>query len=395
MPNALIAFVPVVRIICGLKKTLRSRTITSATLDAYDDHFRAIMNSWPDPYPMNSTAPLDPALFSATFLLQIARFHLYRHNSSPICRPAERQQALHRCVSVAKDTAAYLQRSMQTFPVAKRQSGAPSAEWVARMANSSPFFIITHFWRCALVSALFADYATSITCATAMASVGENSKINGPCGRYLEFFLGCLLERVQTGRGTLEALQSDEEMLCYVSADMQGTREYAWAWAGSEAMHRQSIVSTAYVDAPTHETGQVPGLSGSAQGKDAEWGGWNRVLDILNHLQQDHQRRTSQSMQQAGQLPHQQQQTQQAPPQHQQMHAQQYQQSMPVPYPHPMVPQQGQPYYPPQQQRPQTPLGPPLQHQGAGPGLGPNDMAQRTATSTPSTSRMNIKQLMH
>lgn len=379
MPNALIAFVPVVRIICGLKKTLRSRTITVATLDAYDEHFRAIMNSWPDPYPIHSTAPLDPALFSATFLLQIARFHLYRHNSSPACRPSERQNALYRCLSVAKDTAVYLQRSMQTFPTPRRHSAGPGAEWVARMAGGAAFFLITHFWRCALISAFWADYATALTCVTAMASVGESSTFNAPCGRYLEFFLNCLIERIQTGHGTPEALEQDEEMLCYVSADMQGSHDYAWAWTGSDAMFRSSLVSTTQVDGALHEPSSL---------KESEWGGWNRVIDMLHHLQQEQQRRASQPMQQSGAPQPQAQQQQQT-----QQHPQQYQQSNPASYPQPLPPQQpGLAYYPPQQ-RPQTPLGPPpVPNTVSGPGSGE---ASQRPTPAPTTSRMNIKDLMH
>ncbi|KAL1302791.1 hypothetical protein AAFC00_003135 [Neodothiora populina] len=386
MPNALIAFVPVVRIICGLKKTLRSRTITAATLDAYDEHFRAIMNSWPDPYPIHSSAPLDPALFSATFLLQIARFHLYRHNSSPACRHAERQNALYRCLSVSKDTAAYLQRSMQTFPVPRSQSAGPAPEWTARMANSSPFFVITHFWRCALISSFWADYQTAITCATAMASVGKNSSFNGPCGRYLEFFLERLIERFQTGRGSPEALEADEEMLCYVSGDMQGSREYAWAWTGSEPSQRMSLVSTVQAE-PLLEPSD-PSTPSAPQ--EPEWNNWQRVLEMLNHLHQEHQHRKSQAVApQQPQQPQYQQQQQQQQQQHQQQqhpqqqhHQQQQQQAAPATA-----------YYPPQQ-RPQTPLGAPMPHHAPsnGPSPGPSD-TRPAATTT--SSRMNIKDLMH
>lgn len=381
MPNALIAFVPVVRIICGLKKTLRSRIITAATLDAYDEHFRAIMNSWPDPYPIHSHAPLDPSLFSAIFLLQIARFHLYRHNSSPSCRHPERQNALYRCLSVAKDTAVYLQRSMQTFPTSRRHSAGPSPEWVARMANSSPFFVITHFWRCALISAFWADYSAALTCATALASIGDNSRFNGPCGRYLEFFLDRLIDRIQTGRGTPEALEADEEMLCYVSGDMQGSREYAWAWTGSEPPHHTSLVSTAQMNGPLHDLGQPQGPSITAPGKETEWGGWQRVLDMLNHLYQEQQRRTSVPVQ---------------PPQQHQSHAHQYAPQMPSPYPQPQQPAPAA-YYPPQQ-RPLTPhgqSGPGPTHMNAAPDPSPGPGEPRPSVLAPSSSRMNIKDLMH
>jgi hypothetical protein len=166
-PNSLRAFVPIVRIIYPLKKTLKSRTVAASTLNAYDEHFRSIMGSRLDPYPIRSNASLDPVYFSAIFLLQSARFHLYRHNLSPPCHRQARKDALYRCLSVAKDTAVYLQRSIQTSlgpPRYSAQPLRPSPEWDARMADTSPFFLVFHFCRCTLVAALCGDYATALTC---------------------------------------------------------------------------------------------------------------------------------------------------------------------------------------------------------------------------------------
>ena len=85
--NGMLIIIPVVRITASIKKTLKSRTITAATLNTYDEHFKAIMASYPDPFAIHSTSDLDPRLLTAACALQTSRFLLYRHNLSPACRP--------------------------------------------------------------------------------------------------------------------------------------------------------------------------------------------------------------------------------------------------------------------------------------------------------------------
>ncbi|KAI7459070.1 hypothetical protein KC357_g9221, partial [Hortaea werneckii] len=56
-PNGLVAVIPVVRIGAQMKKTMfKTRTIAAATLNTYDEHFRAILASYPEPFPFNSHA---------------------------------------------------------------------------------------------------------------------------------------------------------------------------------------------------------------------------------------------------------------------------------------------------------------------------------------------------
>ncbi|KAI5275510.1 hypothetical protein E4T47_01452 [Aureobasidium subglaciale] len=344
-PNSLIVFVPVVRIIYPLKKTLKSRTITASTLNAYDEHFRSIMGSWPDPYPIHSNAPLDPVYFSAIFLLQIARFHLYRHNLAPPCRPQERKDALYRCLSVAKDTAVYLQRSIQTSPGPPRYSVQPlrpSPEWNARMADIAPFFLVFHFWRCTLVAALCGDYATALTCLMPLSAIGTRVIVNPACGRYIAFFLDCLVERIQNGRGSSEMLEADEEMLAYASADMQGSHETAWAWTGGEVLQRTLDHTTTAAEGATSAYDQ-------SMGEEPEWNGWHRIMDILSQLEQEQHR----SMQQ------QQQQQQGAPPPHAPVQQQQQSQQQPQQPQRPQQQQQQQQQQQSQQQAPQQQQQPP------------------------------------
>ncbi|KAI4734270.1 hypothetical protein E4T50_15187 [Aureobasidium sp. EXF-12298] len=385
-PSSLIVFVPVVRIIYPLKKTLKSRTVTASTLNAYDEHFRSIMGSWPDPYPIHSNAPLDPVYFSAVFLLQIARFHLYRHNLAPACRPQERKDALYRCLSVAKDTAVYLQRSIQTSPGPPRYSAQPlrpNSEWNARMADSSPFFLVFHFWRCTLVAALCGDYATAIVCVMPLSAIGTRAIVNSACGRYIFFFLDCLVERIQNGKGSLEMLEVDEEMLAYASADMQGSHETAWAWTGGEVLQRTLDHTATAAEGATSAYDQ-------SIGEEPEWNGWNRVMDILSQLEQEQHR--SMQQQQGPPPP----QSQILPQPQQQQQSQQQQQQHPPPPPPQYAAQHMPPQYAqPQQQAPsapyfQSPRAPtPLMTPAPG-NAGPSNAPTPAGTS----SRISIKDII-
>jgi hypothetical protein len=56
--------------------------------------------------------------------------------------------------------------------------------------------------------------------------------VNIACGRYIAFFLKCLLERAQ--RGGLVGLERDEEMMVLVSGDLQSRIDGSWVWQNSE-----------------------------------------------------------------------------------------------------------------------------------------------------------------
>lgn len=295
-PNTLIAFIPVVRAIYQLKKTLKARSVTSATLKIYDEHFKSIMDSLPDPFPITSTTPLDPALLHPALCLHIARFFLYRHNLSIACRPHERKDALDRCVQVAKDTAYYIWRSTP----AAMSPGQPcihppdmsNSEWRSRIRVSAPIFLCTHFWRCTLVLSLCAEYGPALTCLGAMSAVGEHRKINIACGRNLAFFFDRLVERIQSGQGS--TVRNNEEMLAYASADLQGDQDNAWAWTGGEVGPGRGLGQGQDMRGFSVDPGQ-----GHAQGyphhqqhptvlltkeEEQEWGGWEKIEGILQQL---------------------------------------------------------------------------------------------------------------
>ena len=269
-PNGMIAVIPVVRITASIKKTLKSRTITAGTLNTYDEHFKAIMASYPEPFAIHSTADLDPRLLTAACALQTSRFLLYRHNLSPCCRRAERRDALDRLVSVAKDTASYAQRSFNP---------AHMGSWAARLRTMAPAFFCSHVWRCILVLTFRAEYAAALTLLQVSAAVGDLRRNNMACGRHLSFFLEKLVERLRVG-ASQHQLENDEEMLAYVSGDMQGNSDNAWVWTGSDP----TAVSPAMPSANIKNETPAPAGNQLSDRELHEWPGWDHIQHILTSL---------------------------------------------------------------------------------------------------------------
>ncbi|KAL1628291.1 hypothetical protein SLS54_001864 [Diplodia seriata] len=254
--------IPVMRFLGQLKKTLKARTIGAATLQTYEDYFRAIMSSFPETYQLAPESYVDPGVLTSVLVLPFARFHLSRHNLSSACHPAERIDALNRCLAVAQDTAKYISRSMLSPPAFHDGAGEPGFRgdsWQARILATAKHMLCTHLWRCTLVLCFRAEYVAALTCVRASAAIGSARKVNMACGRNLSFFLDRLTERIQSGTGSQTMLEVDEEMLAYVSGDLQGSTENSWVWVGSDTGIK--------LNAPTTTQGQNA-LNAAAVAKD-------------------------------------------------------------------------------------------------------------------------------
>lgn len=288
-PNGMIAIIPVVRITASIKKTLKSRTITAATLGTYDEHFKAIMSSYPEPFAIHSTTDLDPRLLTAACALQTSRFLLYRHNLAPCCRRSERRDALDRLVSVAQDTARYTQRSFNP---------AHMSSWAARLRTMAPAFFCAHVWRCTLVLAFRAEYAAALTLLQVSAAVGDLRRNNMACGRHLSFFLDKLVERLRVG-ASQQQLESDEEMLAYMSGDMQGNSENAWVWTGSDPQAMSPVVnnSNPAINSANSSEAPVPAGNQLSDRELHEWPGWDHIQHVLTSLLHESQAQAAQQQQ--------------------------------------------------------------------------------------------------
>lgn len=306
--TGLAAAIPIVRFVSQLKRTLKTAGIATHTLQTYDDYFHGIMSSFPEQCHTVAETYLDPILLSSVLTLQVARFHLYRHNLSVSCRPAERADALRRCASVAQDTAKYISRSLQIPPVKAESSDyseSPSQTWQARALCSASNMLCMHLWRCMLILCLRTDYHAALTCLRLSSIIGDLRKVNVACGRNLAFFLDRLMDRIHNGNGNHHQLEQDEEMLAYVSGDMQGCLENSWVWAGSEiGLKLNNTQALPASDPHFRENGET--FEGThlplrpspllTEKESREWGGWERIERMIGQLIEEQRSRLSQPL---------------------------------------------------------------------------------------------------
>lgn len=282
--------IPVIRFIPQLKKTLKSRTVSKATLETYNDYFKSIMSSYPVHLQTHADDYLEPVLLHAVFPLQAARLLMYRHNLTTQCRPQERVDAMNQCLSAAHDTLKYIQRSMMTPPPSPMQGGYGDLRQESfrdLIRGQADNFLCKHIWRVTLILCFKGDYVGALTCMRLSATIGDIRKVNVASGRNLSVFLDRLWERTKAGIATQAHLEVDEEMIAYASGDLQGDPENAWVWAGSETYTHPVMSATSTPVVPE----DLPPSSALLTEKELnDWGGWERVERLLHELIDEQQR---------------------------------------------------------------------------------------------------------
>ncbi|KAE8389920.1 fungal-specific transcription factor domain-containing protein [Aspergillus alliaceus] len=283
----LLATIHVVRSIGQLVRTLRSSTISPATLEIFERHFHACLATFPAQYHPQSDQYLDPRSILPLIYLQNARLILYRHNISPFCSPEVRSSALDYCVSISQDTAHLLSRCMQDPPgLHGYSSPTGNDDWRTLLASSAGTVLCTHIWRCVLVLLFRQEYDAALVCVRASAVVGDSRSVNAACGRYIAFFLKCLLDLHR--RLDSVDLERDEEMLAYVSGDMQGSTGGSWVWQGSETGSQLEMLTDFGSPVPMpHPTGRDNLSTGEAE----DWDGWDWVEQTVQYLISEKQKR--------------------------------------------------------------------------------------------------------
>ena len=274
---------PMIKVIGGIAKLLRmlkSRRLTRTILQAYDMHFTTCMQAFP-PGKQNRDH-IDPIDLHPMIYLQNARLMLHRHNLSPTCEVDERSAAIDHCVSVSRDTAQLLHRSMQETPMTHSHPSNETGSWEMRMISATSTFLCTHIWRCTLFLCFRFDFASALLCARASAAMGNTRPINVACGRYLEFFLKELIRKLDQR----DQLDTDEEMIAYVSADLQGSFEHSWIWQENKegvqlGRPLQSSDSVGNGEASDHDSAKV-----KSEAEVSDWAAWDKVLNILEQLYQ-------------------------------------------------------------------------------------------------------------
>lgn len=280
--NLLLPTIHVVRTMPSLIKALKSATIASGTLATFDTHFRTCMAAFPPSFQMESRDSLDPRMLAPVMYLMNARIILHRHNLSTSSPPEVRISAIEQCLRAALETTHLISRS----------TGAPSPYPAASstFGQAASTYISTHIWRCTLFLLFTAHYEAALTLIRASASIGNYRAVNIACGRNIAFFLRTLIDKRRPGSPSPVVIHpagliQDEELMAYVSGDLQATTENSWVWQGSETgmqlnhMHQQS---TSYPGGTSGGTSSS--LASSAhtpaalsEAEKGDWGGWERI----------------------------------------------------------------------------------------------------------------------
>lgn len=299
-----LAVIQAARVYPHVCRALKSGPTTPQTLQSLDEKFHSTMMLFPEPYLLSFDAPLEPAALTPIIALLTARFILYRRNLSPICRLEERTQAIRRCTVVAHDTAKYISRTLHT------SAGGPAPDgWRTKATQLASNMICTHLWRCLLMLCFSAEYEAALACLRLSSAIGDLHKINVACGKNLAFFLERLSDRIRSGIGAHWQLDDDEEMIAYMSGDLQGNPEHSWVWAGGEDHSSPLSPPPTGVHSPHGSDVQMQGTmndaklplrstSGMSENGTAEWDGWGRIEHTIHQLMDERRARRHQPIQQ-------------------------------------------------------------------------------------------------
>jgi hypothetical protein len=118
--------------------------------------------------------------------------------------------------------------------------------------------------------------------------------VNICAGRYINFFLRCLLEKRQ--RNDASSLERDEEIMAYVSGDFQSRIEGSWVWRNSDIQSPASEMSPRSTTSPPNPSpggGDTSTKSCRAPETEPEWEGWEWIEKTVEYLLTEQKRNTA------------------------------------------------------------------------------------------------------
>lgn len=284
LTNFILPIIHVVRSVSQLIKTLKSLMISPSTLQTFDTHFSSCMAAFPPSCQLTAHEPLDPRILAPVCHLMNARLILHRHNLTTSCPPEVRGNAMEQCIRAALDSANLVARAMA--------SSTPSNPSTPPFGPTANAMTCTHIWRCTLFLLFGGHFDAALTCIRASASIATLRDVNVACGRNVAFFLGVLIEKRRAGglvgsKGYRREREMDEELMAYVSGDLQASPENSWIWTGSETgMNIVGSSGAAKIGAsPTLlGGGREEGTNVLTDVEARDWGGWERVEYLVGVL---------------------------------------------------------------------------------------------------------------
>ncbi|KAI9170940.1 transcriptional regulatory protein [Paramyrothecium foliicola] len=290
LTHSLLAVINVVRSYSSLTKLLKSPIIAVTQLSKFDTHFRKCLGTFPPACDPASSVPLSPHFLAPLAYVLHARLILHRHHLSPNCPPEIRLNSIENCTHIALETATLISRTNSSL------GEVATSLLAAHIFRSSLFLLLTGYF----------DHA--ITCIRAIASIDAKKDIATACGRYLSFFIPTLAAKraehaAYLARHTpptfarphspsgqhalLGSLARDEELLAYVSADLQASPDRGWLWSGMEREASLPSQSTGFLrpsgDIRRGSVGQEL-RSGLSEEERNDWGGWSRLEITIRNL---------------------------------------------------------------------------------------------------------------
>ncbi|KAI0452874.1 fungal-specific transcription factor domain-containing protein [Xylaria acuta] len=275
------AIINVVRSFTALRKAFSASMIERPRLATFDSHFTSCQSLFPPVLDPNNSETIAPHVVMPLAHLLSARLHLHRHNLTPSCPTEARIDAIEQCTSVSFETARLMERSS------------------ASLADSATTLLVTHVFRSTLFLLLTGYKEQAIICLRVLKSVHEKRDIAVACGRYLSFFVRTLRSKQHEvadrlprpaipgyppqhapvdARAVQDSLLRDEELLLYVSADMQANAETAWIWVGAE---RDTPVPS---PATARGIAAVEKRTGLTVEERQDWGGWDNLIELVRGL---------------------------------------------------------------------------------------------------------------
>lgn len=281
MTNFMLPIVQVVRAASALSKALKSHELVPATLLAFDAHFATCVSAFPTACHPNAEEPLDPRVVAPFCHLLNIRLILHRHNLNTSSSPDARMNAVEQCMYISLELARLLARALLRYPT------SPAAPSFGTTANA---MVCTHIWRCTLFLLYGGHFDAALTCIRTSASIGALREVNVACGRNLSFFIKFLIEKRKAGsflgsKGDRAEHEVDEEVMAYLSGDMQANTENAWVWTGTDMKTELTDMSRSGMSSPMFQGGgREEDTSALTDSEARDWGGWENLEYLVDTL---------------------------------------------------------------------------------------------------------------
>lgn len=277
LTHSLHVIINVVRSIPAMTQAMASTSIAPTRLSTFDAHFVACQRAFPAACDPSSNLPIPPHMLMPLAYLLSTRLLLHRRNLTPASPLGVRTAAIEQCTHTAIETALLIGRTN------------------ASLADTANALLTTHIFRSALFLVLTGQNDYAATCVRALKSIDSRRDVAIPCGRYISFFTSVVTSKRNelaayyprsvpaqgyhhqppSAQAIQERLLADEELLTYISADLQASNETSWVWAGAE---RDAVVGAPPVGGGLS---RVENRTGLTQDELQDWGGWDRLDAVL------------------------------------------------------------------------------------------------------------------